>query len=49
MWFQIFKYKGGNETGNIVNPYDKRVLDVSGNKDVEGQPVGLWKKSNGIN
>jgi hypothetical protein len=28
---------------------DERVLDVSGNKDVEGQPVIAWKMHNGKN
>ena len=31
-WFQLFRYVGQN----LVNVKDKRVLDVSGNKDREG-------------
>jgi len=44
-WWQIFKYEGQF----FSNIQDNRVLDVSGNKDVEGQPVIAHKRHGGAN
>jgi hypothetical protein len=44
-WFQIFMYTGEN----FVNIQNKKVLDISGNKDAEGQKVIVWKRHNGWN
>lgn len=43
-WFQSFKYTGQN----FVNTRSL-VVTVQGNKDVEGQPVVVWNRSNGSN
>jgi hypothetical protein len=45
-WFQLFKYVEGAYFQNIQN---NKVLDVSGNKDVEGQAVIVHGKNNGAN
>jgi hypothetical protein len=44
-WFQIFVYEGQF----FSNIQDNRVLDVSGNKDVEGQAVIVHKRHGGAN
>jgi hypothetical protein len=44
-WWQVFKY----ENNMFVNLQDNRVLDVTSNKDEEGQPVIVWKKHGGNN
>jgi hypothetical protein len=44
-WFQIFMYR----RQNFVNIQSKKVLDVTGNRDQEGQPVIVWKRHNGWN
>jgi hypothetical protein len=36
-WFQVFKY----EDGQFINWTNKKVLDVTGSKDDEGQAVGV--------
>ena len=41
----MFRYRGQN----LVNVKNKKVLDVSGNRDVEGQKVHLWRRHNGPN
>jgi hypothetical protein len=43
-WFQIFRYQ--NE--HFINQRGK-ALDVSGGKDIEGQPVWVWKRHDGKN
>jgi hypothetical protein len=44
-WFQLFKY----DNGAIVNVKDGRAMDVSGNRDREGQNVVMFKRHNSIN
>jgi hypothetical protein len=44
-WWQLFKFEGQN----IVNVQNKKVLDVSGNRDVEGQNCIVWNRHNGAN
>jgi hypothetical protein len=36
-WFQVFKY----EDDQFINIQNNKVLDVTGNKDEEGQAVGV--------
>jgi len=43
-WWQLFKYNNAN----IVNEKGK-VMDVSGNRDVENQNIHMWNKHNGLN
>jgi hypothetical protein len=42
-WFQVFKY----ENSQFINWSNKKVLDVKGGKDEEGQPVGVWGNNRG--
>jgi hypothetical protein len=44
-WYQLHKFQGEN----IVNVHTSKVLDVSGNADVEGQYTHWWKRHNGAN
>lgn len=44
-WFQLFKY----DNGSIVNIKDGRAMDVSGNKDRDGQNVIMFKRHNALN
>jgi hypothetical protein len=36
-WFQVFKY----ENNQFINWSNNKVLDVTGSKDIEGNPVGV--------
>jgi hypothetical protein len=40
-WWQLFKY----QNNQFVNWRNKKVLDVKGAKDVEGQAVGVWSNN----
>jgi hypothetical protein len=44
-WFQLFKY----DNGAIINVKDGRAMDVSANRDREGQNVIMFKRHNGVN
>jgi hypothetical protein len=44
-WWQFFQYKDEQ----FVNYVNKKVLDVSGGKDTEGQPVIVWSAHKGAN
>jgi hypothetical protein len=44
-WWQTWKFQGNN----IRNMYRNLVVDVSGNKDEEGQKIHGWKRHNGAN
>jgi len=44
-WFQLFKY----DNGAIVNIKDGRAMDVSGNRDRDGQNVIMFKRHNALN
>jgi len=44
-WWQIFKYV----KNSFVNAKSNKVLEVQGNKDQEGQEVGVWNRHNGSN
>jgi hypothetical protein len=42
-WFQVFKY----ENSQFINWSNNKVLDVTGGKDEEGRPVGVWTNNGG--
>jgi hypothetical protein len=42
-WFQVFKY----ENSQFINWSNNKVLDVTGGKDEEGRPVGVWSNNGG--
>jgi hypothetical protein len=44
-WYQIFRYQGEQ----FVNIQNRKVLDVTGGKDVEGQAVIVHSSHNGAN
>jgi hypothetical protein len=44
-WWQMFKMEG-NFLTNIQN---RKVMDVSGNRDAENQNIHMWKKHGGLN
>jgi hypothetical protein len=44
-WWQIFRYRGHH----FINVQNKKALDVTGNKDQEGNNVQVYRKHNGRN
>jgi hypothetical protein len=46
MW-RLVRYRNGEY--HITNIYNKKVMDVSQGRDVEGQKVHAWNRHNGAN